>query len=533
MKILVFFTFWLNVVSCARILVFTFVPSISHQNVFRSVWKHLSLRGHEVVAVATDPIGDSTLTNLTEIDISVGYEIFKDHDYSHMGKSYMGTISILENFLNSFLVALDLEMSTPEFRELLKKPSNYFDLIIVESIQPVVFGIQHKFKAPMIAMTSLDSLTNYHSLFGNSIHPVLYPEFVSNLPGRISHWTLLEKVESLYTLIGLWMRFKYKIYPSADELARKHFGYDMPYIEDFVKNSSLMMLNISPVFSHRRPIAPNVVEYHNVHIEAQNLSQFGTRSGCHTTDPIGDSTLTNLTEINVSVGYEIFKKYDFSHMGKSYRDTFSLLKIFLDSFLLALELEICTPEFQDLLQKPSDYFDLIIVESVQPAAFGIQHKFKAPMVAMSTLDTLSNFHNIFGNSIHPVLYPEILSDIPKDISHWTLYDRVESLYTTIGIWMMQKFIIQPSADKIARKHFGHDMPYIEEMMKNSSLLLLNISPAFSIRRPVAPNTVLYHNVHIEHNNHALFVSLTQFYNFSMVSTFFLYYFSLLSFHVAN
>ncbi|KAK9892170.1 hypothetical protein WA026_018372 [Henosepilachna vigintioctopunctata] len=520
----------INVVTCARILVFTYIPSVSHQNVFRSVWKHLSLRGHEVVAIATDPIRDPTLTNLTEIDVSVGYEIFKKFDYSHLTKSNIGLFSLVEKFHDSFIHALELEINTEEFQGLLQKPSNYFDLIIVESALPAAFGIQNKFKAPMLAMSSLENLINLHSLFGNPVHPILYPELFSDLPNVLFHWTIWEKIESLYILIGVWMIHKCNIYPISDKTARKHFGNDMPYIEDIMRNSSLMLINVSPVFSGRRPTAPNVVEYHNVHLEAINYSLFqllnlaslvshphcmnrfvmkcavvfllflgvansakifvfayipsishqnvfraiykglslkGHEVVAVTTDPLLDKTLTNLTEINVKVGYEVFKKYDYSHFRKSVMGSFNVAEKFFESFMYALDLEMKSTEFQELLKYPEDYFDLLIVELHQPAAFGIQHKFKAPMIALSTLGCLINLPSFFGSSIHPILYPEMFTDLASYDSERTMVEKIESLYTTIRMWFWMKYKLFPDADLNARRDLvkelslrGHEVTFI-------------------------------------------------------------------------
>ncbi|KAK9892167.1 hypothetical protein WA026_018369, partial [Henosepilachna vigintioctopunctata] len=261
---------FLGVANCAKIFVFAYIPSISHQNVFRAIYKELSLRGHEVVAVTTDPLLDKTLTNLTEINVRVGYEVLKKYDFSHFRKSVMGSLNLAEKFLDSFMYALELEMKSTEFQELLKYPEDYFDLLIVELHQPAAFGIQHKFKAPLIALSTAGCMISLPSYFGSSIHPILYPELFTDLASYDSERTMAEKIESLYTSIRMWFWMKYKLFPDADRNARKYFGNDMPYIEDIIRNISLLLLNVNPILSSRRPNPQNVIEYFNVHINPKN-----------------------------------------------------------------------------------------------------------------------------------------------------------------------------------------------------------------------------------------------------------------------
>ena len=61
---------------CARILGVVPIPSYSHQIVYRPIWRELSLRGHQVVVMTTDPMKDPALTNLTEIDWHFAYGLY-------------------------------------------------------------------------------------------------------------------------------------------------------------------------------------------------------------------------------------------------------------------------------------------------------------------------------------------------------------------------------------------------------------------------------------------------------------------------
>ncbi|KAF5275158.1 hypothetical protein FQA39_LY18665 [Lamprigera yunnana] len=61
---------------CANILAIMPTPSYSHQVPFQPIWKELSLRGHQVTTITTDPVKDPSLVNLKEIDLSSAYPIW-------------------------------------------------------------------------------------------------------------------------------------------------------------------------------------------------------------------------------------------------------------------------------------------------------------------------------------------------------------------------------------------------------------------------------------------------------------------------
>lgn len=75
----------------ARMLVVMPTPSHSHNLVYRTIYKELCLRGHEIVAFTPDPLNDSSLVNLTEVDI--GYI------YNHLATANFETLYRLPRML--------------------------------------------------------------------------------------------------------------------------------------------------------------------------------------------------------------------------------------------------------------------------------------------------------------------------------------------------------------------------------------------------------------------------------------------------
>ncbi|XP_044746164.1 UDP-glycosyltransferase UGT5-like isoform X4 [Coccinella septempunctata] len=248
-------------VKSARILGWCSFPSISHQRVFQPLWRELSLRGHEVTAIVPNPLNDPSLTNLTEIDTGYTYDILKRTDITHLRRENMNTFKIQIVLQDLHAEALQMVFEKEEVKVILEKNKNHFDLIIIEGINPILFGLQHKFDAPLVAVSSLSLKTYWHFLYGNSIHPVLFTDYYSELVPKLTFW---EKFDNIYITIGTFIINKFVMFPRAHNIAKKYFGEDMPYIEEMVKSSSLMFSNNNPIFSDLRPLVPNVILFRNV-----------------------------------------------------------------------------------------------------------------------------------------------------------------------------------------------------------------------------------------------------------------------------
>ncbi|KAK9892165.1 hypothetical protein WA026_018367 [Henosepilachna vigintioctopunctata] len=248
----------------ANILVFSCVPSISHQFVFRSIVKELSLRGHSVTFVTTDPMNDPTLTNLTEVDTSVSYEIYKKTDASVFNRESTNLIKMGFLALQFLYDVISMQLEVQGVKDILKKPPKSFDLIIAEAGNAFYESLQHKFKAPLISVSSFGVPRYLHELLGNSGHPMLYTDVLSTHVVPISN--IWEKLDSLYAYLVNYMLCQFYMFPTFDKLARSHFGEDMPYIKDLIKETSLVVANINPIFSNNRPSVPNVIEVWNIHL---------------------------------------------------------------------------------------------------------------------------------------------------------------------------------------------------------------------------------------------------------------------------
>ncbi|XP_050506054.1 UDP-glycosyltransferase UGT5-like [Diabrotica virgifera virgifera] len=253
-------------IQCVKILGIFPTPSYSHQIVFQPIWKELSLRGHNVTVVTPHPLNDSSLTNLTEIDVSFVYDIVPKYGWPKEYLKLPSTLHKLDYFLNA---GNDFTMEIFEYgpvqRIIVQRDA--FDLLIVQlshNMNLLLYGLAFNLHIPIVGISSLGLYLHSHDALGNPTHPIVSPDVMLNFYGRLSFF---EKVQSF--LYNIWYRMFYYWYalPKADKIARKYFGEDMPYLGDLERNISLLLLNVNPIIHNARPNVPNIIEINQMHIK--------------------------------------------------------------------------------------------------------------------------------------------------------------------------------------------------------------------------------------------------------------------------
>lgn len=246
----------------AKILGLFLTASYSHQVIYQPVWKELSLRGHEVTVITTDPLEDPSLVNLTEISVRKAYgDMIASNMVEVMGKDRF----LFERYMNAYDVYNDLYSNIlryPEVEQIIKDNTTRYDLILMEAMHPLVYGFVAKYKVPFVEIFSVCGTLKMHDAVYNPTHPVLNPDLWSSLNGD----TLYERVKSTFAEVIARILYRFYHLPKTDRTARKFFGNDIPYIGDIEKNVSIMLLNVNPVLFSVRPNVPSIVEIQQMHI---------------------------------------------------------------------------------------------------------------------------------------------------------------------------------------------------------------------------------------------------------------------------
>lgn len=257
LKIIFLATLSLKASESARILGAVFTPSYSHQSVFQPIWRELSQRGHQVVVLTTDPVNDPALTNLTEIDLGLSYEVMRQHKTDDiLSAQAEGTITRIKKYLEALSATADAQLGHPDVQKLIHNQSERFDLLMVEAIFPTQMALAWRFQVPFIGLISLDAPPRLHEAVGNPIHPILYPDY--NLP-FFGYLSFFERVISCLVFMFSKLYLDKVLYAREDLTVKKFFGDEVPALSDIQKNMSLLYVSANPVFHNVRPLGPNTI----------------------------------------------------------------------------------------------------------------------------------------------------------------------------------------------------------------------------------------------------------------------------------
>lgn len=103
---------------------------------------------------------------------------------------------------------------------------------------------------------------------------------------------------------------------------------------------------------------------------------------------------------------------------------------------------------------------------------------------------------IFGSPIFPS-HPsnwELNTLAEENLSIW------QRLWNFIDTWNLIHYWINdyvPMEQKIVKKYLGNDVPYIIDIIKNISVMLVNENPILTYPRPEQPNAVFFSGIHIQ------------------------------------
>uniref|UniRef100_A0A6P7F682 UDP-glucuronosyltransferase 3A1-like n=1 Tax=Diabrotica virgifera virgifera TaxID=50390 RepID=A0A6P7F682_DIAVI len=146
-------------IQCVKILGIFPTPSYSHQIVFQPIWKELSLRGHNVTVVTPHPLNDSSLTNLTEIDVSFVYDIVPKYGWPKEYLKLPSTLHKLDYFLNA---GNDFTMEIFEYGPVQRiiDQRDAFDLLIVQlshNMNLLLYGLAFNLHIPILVNECLNN----------------------------------------------------------------------------------------------------------------------------------------------------------------------------------------------------------------------------------------------------------------------------------------------------------------------------------------------------------------------------------------
>ncbi|XP_072399074.1 UDP-glucosyltransferase 2-like isoform X2 [Diabrotica undecimpunctata] len=239
----------------AKILGIIPTASYSHQITFHPLWRELALKGHNVTVITTDPLNNSSLANLKEIDLSEIYDLFttiKFYEIISGEPIYFWRIALLLR-----QVCFELAKVIIEHDEIKKIKNEQFDLVIAEAHFPSIVGFIGHFKCPWIGVSSMESGIQYNVAIGNPAHPVLNPDY--NLPlENMDNLNFIERLASLVYRVSYVFLINVYIFPTLTAIY-KDVGWNAPPMVEVQNNISMLFVTTHPIFHNLRPLLPNTI----------------------------------------------------------------------------------------------------------------------------------------------------------------------------------------------------------------------------------------------------------------------------------
>ncbi|XP_046996863.1 UDP-glycosyltransferase UGT5-like [Schistocerca americana] len=140
------------------------------------------------------------------------------------------------------------------------------------------------------------------------------------------------------------------------------------------------------------------------------------------------------------------------------------------------------------------HFDLLITELFNTDCFlGFVHRFKAPFIALSSCALMPWSNGRMGNPDNPAYIPNLFAPLGSKMSFW------ERTYNT-GLYLLhqiiRKLLVDIPSQKVASHFFGSDLPPLQEIAKNTSLLLVNSYFTLHSVRPFVPGVIEVGGMHL-------------------------------------
>ncbi|XP_032584974.1 UDP-glycosyltransferase UGT5-like [Drosophila mojavensis] len=147
-----------------------------------------------------------------------------------------------------------------------------------------------------------------------------------------------------------------------------------------------------------------------------------------------------------------------------------------------------------VLQHPAGYYDVIIMEQFNTdCMMGVAYQLQTPVIAMSSCALMPWHYERMGTPIKPSYISALFLGQSENMS---FSGRLGNWLTTHTLnWLYSLFNV-PAADALLRERFGPGIPSTGELVKNTSLMLINQHFSFSGAKPLPPNVIEVGGLHL-------------------------------------
>lgn len=162
----------------------------------------------------------------------------------------------------------------------------------------------------------------------------------------------------------------------------------------------------------------------------------------------------------------------------------------LDFVFDAAESIFENPEFHRIMRQP---YDLVIVNGLMNDIFeGYLPHIGAPYIHITSMAAPNTITSRLGNWLPPSFVPHSFFPFSETM---TFVERLLNTVLDTIFWAVRHPRLSRRYEKIYRKYLGEDTPSIDEIHKNTSLLLMNSHYNFPAPRPTLPDVIHVGGMH--------------------------------------
>nr|WHM27959.1 UDP-glycosyltransferase family 466 member D1 [Frankliniella occidentalis] len=155
---------------------------------------------------------------------------------------------------------------------------------------------------------------------------------------------------------------------------------------------------------------------------------------------------------------------------------------------------LAMPEVHEVLAGGYGKFDVVLTEAFGADCWaGIPHRLGLPVVSLASGPDWPQIHERMGSIDNPSYNVNVFAKITEPMGFW---DRVYNTVFSVCIKYFLRRRLQDGTDATMREFLGEDLPPQRELVKNTSLILLNRHVSINAARPVTPNIVHVGSLHV-------------------------------------
>ncbi|EDW76574.1 uncharacterized protein Dwil_GK14593 [Drosophila willistoni] len=201
--------------------------------------------------------------------------------------------------------------------------------------------------------------------------------------------------------------------------------------------------------------------------------------------------LLPMANLSNAIGFDSFEEQKSLNLILHYGEFYYLHSFGRDACNLTLNGEA----LEQILRHPPGYYDVIMMEQFNTdCLMSVAHQLRAPVIAMSSCALMPWHYERMGAPLIPSYISALFMGKSQEMSFG---GRLANWFTVHSLNLLYKLFSIPAADALVRQKFGPQMPSVGEMVKNTSLMLINQHFSLSGPKPLPPNVIEVGGVHIK------------------------------------